>query len=133
MAKWLLSTSEAKGRVHVNYYIKHNSSIVIFGARQQIFGKVMFSVVSVSQSFCSRAFSPAPPPHPSPDMGTHCAGTPPPSHLWTWNLTVQGPPPPLRVTSGGHHWRPVQSCSLQDTPIIADILWLLEHVEASWW
>ena len=25
------------------------------------------------------------------------------------------PPPPL-VTSGGHHWRPVQTCSLEDSP-----------------
>ena len=25
-------------------------------------------------------------------------------------------PPPLVVISRGHHWRPVQTCSFQDTP-----------------
>ena len=30
----------------------------------------------------------------------------------TWDLTVQAPSP--LVTSGGHQWKPVQTCSLQD-------------------
>ena len=34
------------------------------------------------------------------------------------------------MTSGGHHWRPVQIYSLQDTPppTGADNWWLLKHV-----
>ena len=26
------------------------------------------------------------------------------------------PPQPLLLTSGGHHWKPVQTCSLEDLP-----------------
>ena len=33
----------------------------------------------------------------------------------TWDLTVQAPSP--LVTSGGHQWKPVQTCSLQDPPV----------------
>ena len=35
--------------------------------------------------------------------------------------------------SGDHHWRPVQNCSLQDSPIAtgADIWGLLKHVRSS--
>ena len=38
---------------------------------------------------------------------------------------TSGPPSPLFVTSGGHHWRPVKTCSLQDPlPLTsADIYW----------
>ena len=38
---------------------------------------------------------------------------------------------PLLVTSGGHHWRPVQTCSLEFTvrmPHCTDIWWSLKHV-----
>ena len=35
----------------------------------------------------------------------------------------------MLVTSGGHHWRPVQTCSLYDpTCTGADIWWLLTRV-----
>ena len=30
-------------------------------------------------------------------------------------------PGPLLMTSGGHHWRPVQTCSLEDPPTGTDI------------
>ena len=44
-------------------------------------------------------------------------------------LTLQGPQPhSLLVTSGGHHLRPVQTCSLQDPVTGADIWWPLKHV-----
>ena len=107
--------------------------------------KVMFSVVSVCSGvgeinhypWCigphctgplqhgtrSTALRPIPPqifdltvhPFPSPPW--------PPSRYRT---TVQGP---LLVTSDDHHWRPVQTCSLQDTPQTdADIWWLLTHI-----
>ena len=39
---------------------------------------------------------------------------PQPYPLQTWDLTVQGPL--LPVTSGGHHWKPVQICSPHDPP-----------------
>ena len=38
------------------------------------------------------------------------------------DLTVQPPPTPdmgptaLLLTSGGHHWKPLQTCSLEDQP-----------------
>ena len=65
-----------------------------------------------------------------PNMGTHWTGkphTPPPPHThtsWTWDLTVLGTPL-LLLTSGRHHLRPVQTCSLQDRR--ADIWWVLKH------
>ena len=40
---------------------------------------------------------------PTPDMGPTL---PPPQHQ-TWDLC------PLLLTSGGHHWKPVQTCSLE--------------------
>ena len=46
----------------------------------------------------------------------------------------QGPQPahlPLLVTSGGHHWRPVQFYSLQDSPHGAEIWWLLQQVQSA--
>ena len=58
--------------------------------------KVMFSVVSV---------------HHSVYRGVPC------------DLNVQGPP--MLVTSGSHHWKPVQMCLLNDPPpTTADIWWL---------
>ena len=42
----------------------------------------------------------APSPNPTPLDITH--GTPPPGPGW------------LLVTSGGHHWTPVQTCSFKD-------------------
>ena len=61
------------------------------------------------------------------------------------DLTVQGtswapfqtwePPPTLLATSGGPHWIPVQTCSLQDRPQSADIWRLLKAcmVSTSYW
>ena len=56
-------------------------------------------------------------PAPPPDTGPFCIGTPDPGPLQTWDLTVQGHFP-LLVTSRGHLWRPVQTCSLQDPPVL---------------
>ena len=60
---------------------------------------------------------------------------------WTWHLTVEGTPlwtwtslyrDRLLVTSGGHHWRSVQTYSFQDpTCSGADIWWLLMYVQLS--
>ena len=41
--------------------------------------------------------------------------TPPPSQPHSRHQTW-GPPLPQLLTSAGHHWRPVQSCSLEDLP-----------------
>ena len=58
-------------------------------------GKVMFSVVSVRQSFCPGA-SQCDHYHDALDL----TASPPPGHQ-TWDL------PPLALTSGGHYWTPV--------------------------
>ena len=49
------------------------------------------------------------------DMGPHAPSTHP--HPQTWALRdPQSRPGPLLLTSAGHHWRPVETCSLQDSP-----------------
>ena len=54
-------------------------------------------------------------------------GLPPPNPaLWTSKMAGPGP---LLVTSGGHHWRPVQTCSLEDPPPTStDNWWPPKHV-----
>ena len=53
--------------------------------------------------------------------------------LKTWYLAVQGPPqvpvPPL-VKSRDHHWRPVQTCSLQDPFSTNAYIWWLSLTQA---
>ena len=54
-------------------------------------------------------------------------------YLQTWHLAIPAPAPSPLATSGGHQWRLIQSCSLQDAhplPSSADIRWLLVYV---WW
>ena len=70
--------------------------------------------------------------HPPPDM-EH--GDPHPSHgtLGTPPDMGNGDYPPWLVTSDCHHWRPVQTCSLDLTvqaplPHVTDIWWPLKHV-----
>ena len=62
-----------------------------------------------------------------------------------FDLTVQGPPGPgptpprhgiwdtLLVTSGDHHWRPVQACSLLDISTGTDIWWPPKQVRLVRW
>ena len=61
--------------------------------------------------FIVQAPSPLPQQASSLDMGPHC--------------TAGHPLAPLLflVTTGGHYWILVQTCSLQDTPIGGDILY----------
>ena len=41
--------------------------------------------------------------------------------LWTWDLTVQAPPPVL--TSVGLDWKPIQTCSLENEhPLLFTVL-----------
>ena len=55
---------------------------------------------------------PAPAPHPLP---IHQTWDPPsPSTL---DIRYGPPPRPPLVTFGGHHWKPVQTCSLEDPPL----------------
>ena len=75
-----------------------------------------------------------PQPHPTPTL-TPRHGTllyrnsQPLPPLPTWDLTIWNPP--LLVTSGSHHWRPVQTFSLQDPhPTGSDIWWLLKQVRS---
>ena len=59
-------------------------------------------------------------------IGPHCTGTPqalshPLRHgtsgtTQSYRVDIEHQPYPLLVTYGGHHWRPVQNCSLQDPP-----------------
>ena len=61
--------------------------------------------------------------YPTQDIGLVI---PNPSLSWTWNpghpptctwdLGYPPQPPATDMTSGGHHWRPVQVCSLEDIP-----------------
>ena len=125
----------------------HSVLYPIFTARQRSWGKVMFSVVSVQRGgFPCGYYSWCIGPHctDSLDMRPHWMGTPDPSPSTsrTWDLTGQGPPalarpqtrdlnehgspssPPL-VTSSGHHGRPVQTCSLLDTPPTSAYCWWL--------
>ena len=80
----------------------------VFTARKRSCGKVMFSQLSVILfERCALG-------HGYPPITRH--GTF--SHYW--HLVVitgdMGPTPSLLLTSGGHHWRPVQTCSLEDLP-----------------
>ena len=94
--------------------------------------KVMFSVVSVCLSFCPQVGvpcghyiiiiiyhpltslhrNPPPPPHtpPSPEPSPIPPADITCPNLFNFNLNVQGSP---LVTSCGHNWRHVQTCSLQ--------------------
>ena len=55
------------------------------------------------------------PPGPGTLDITH--GTPPPAPVRIWTPDTELPNP-LLVKSGGHHWRPVQTCSLEDPPVL---------------
>ena len=63
------------------------------------------------------------PPNSSPDsplwtsdMGPLAPDPWTPQPPWTSDMLQQPWPCPLLVTSGGHHWRPVQTCLLEDQP-----------------
>ena len=80
-------------------------------ARKRSCGKVMFSHVSVCHSVQGDPMWPLP-------MMYWDMGTPPPAPRYqTWVvITGNMGPTSLLLTSGGHHWRPVQTCSLEDQP-----------------
>ena len=82
---------------------------VIVTAHQQSFGKVMFSQVSVWHSLGGEGG-----PHVTITHGTLYLAVQAPHPPQAWNLNVQGLPSPSLLTSGGHHWRRVQTCSLQN-------------------
>ena len=80
----------------------------------------MFSVVSVYPQGVPYDWQPHPlltwASHyvdPPPDMVPHCTGTP--RHETSLYRT------PMLVTSGGHQWRPVQTCFTSRTASGADI------------
>ena len=94
------------------------SASLFITARKRSCGKVMFSVVSVCH-FVRRGS------HVS--ITNHHTGTP---YLCTRNAPSQSSPhPALLMASGGQHWKPVETCSLEDHPPTGtDIWWLLKHV-----
>ena len=73
---------------------------------------------------------------PPADMASHCTRTtlalaliPLPPDIEP--RCTRTPSPSLLVISGGHHWRPVQSCLVQNPcPTGAYIWWLLKHVQS---
>ena len=74
-------------------------------------GKVMYSYVSVSQSVCPQGDSHVTITQDAMDLTVHGPHTSDMEPPWPWPW-----PCPLLVTSGGHHWRPVQTFSLEDPP-----------------
>ena len=102
-----MGRSSSRNPMHLIRRIDH------FTAQRWSCGKVMFSVMCVcprgnlhvtiahdALDLTSLYTRPTPSPLP-PNMGPHC--TEPPAH-------------PRLVTSDGHYWRPVQTCSLEDHP-----------------
>ena len=104
------------------YVVKHKrlGGYQIITSRQRSCGKVMLSLMSVCLSVHRRQgphvaitydvldiIVQLPPPIPwASDLG-------PPK---TSDLDPPSPSPLLLVTSSGHHWRPVQTCSFGNTP-----------------
>ena len=96
----------------------HNNSIMSysFAAHQRSCRKVMFSVMSVHQSvilttegashvtITHDALDLTIQRHPQHGVSLH-------RDPWAWNLIIE-------VTSGGHHWRHVQTCSFEDPPVL---------------
>ena len=88
-------------------YFRNRGMHHIITARQWSCGKVMVSYMSVHQSVFPQGDYPW-------CIGTHCTDPCPSPALY---MGPQGPSLPLLlVTSGSHHWRPVQTCSLQYSP-----------------
>ena len=80
----------------------------IFTARQRNCRKVIFSQVSLCLSTRE-----SPCDHYPGCTGPHCTGPNPwTSDMGPWTSDMV---PTLLVRSGGHHWRPVQTCSLEET------------------
>ena len=61
-----------------------------------------------------------------------CLDSPPPPSSWTIDLIGQEPTPasPVIVTSGGHHWKLVQTCSLSGPTSPQG--WHLVAIESYW-
>ena len=95
--------------------------LFLITARQRSCRKVMFSVVCVSsQRVFHVTFS-----HDILDLTIkspqpHSPRPQPPLYRDTPNLSPSHP----AVASGGHDWRLVLTCSLEDPPTSADIWWL---------
>ena len=94
---------------------------------QQSCGKVMYSVMSVCQSFCPPGLGEVPCGHYPWHIGPHYKGTP-----WTCDLTVKGlpgpwpQPPPLGAKTGDQF----KLVHLRIPPTSADIWWLLhKHLQ----
>ena len=97
----------------VSIICSHNNFIT---SRQQNWGKVMFSQVSVCHSVWGS-------PHVTITLDAldltvqvPLALFPSPSDIWPGTPWPHPKPCPLWVTTGCHHWRPVQTCSFEDLP-----------------
>ena len=88
-----------------------------------VFSRVGLSVGLPSGHY-ARCIGPHCTAHPFPDMERHSTRTPgllPSMILAPLDMGPQSIGTVLLVTSGGHHWRPVQNCLFQD-PTPAPIL-----------
>ena len=129
------------------------SPIRLHYRRQRSCCKIIFSVVVVCQSFCPQEGAPYD--HYRLCLGPHCrdptTGSGPlvPVLLQTWDRGTPPNPDPLLVTSGGQHWRPVQTGSLDltvqplsprvltsgshPTGMLSCCIWGCSLKGASWW
>ena len=89
----------------IKYWTNLTACSCVFATRLRSSGKVTFSVVCVCLSRVGeRRGSHVPLPH--------STGRDPHSHAPRHETFLYRDPCPLLVTSGGHHWGPVQACSL---------------------
>ena len=105
------------------------NSLLFITAHQRegnVFIQVCLSTGGSNMTIIQDALDP-PSPVPSTRYGTFLdRDTPASRHGPHWTGT------PLLVTYGGHHWRPVQTCSLQDcSPTSAFIWWPLKYVRSA--
>ena len=118
LLQYIYVKSIGDGLVEVSERVKIKIlDLLFFTTRQRSCWELMFSQMSVCHSVQGGSHvtnthdSLDLTVHPATDMGPHSTGTSP------------------AVTSGGHHWGPVQTCSLQNLPPTStDIWWLLKHV-----
>ena len=110
-----------------------NRSKFLITVHQRSCGKVMFLQVCVSVCLSTLDLTVQVPPAAIPLDIRHSkppVPSPPPPDI------RHGTPPALAllllVTSGGHHWRTVQTCSFEDHPVGTDIWWL-KHIRVSKW
>ena len=94
-------------KITEKWQLFRNRAHFIFTVLNEVAGRWFFhSCLSVEVSPCDH--------YPS-CIGPHCTPHPPSPQPWpprhqTWDTLLK--------TSGGHHWRPIQTCSFEDPPLV---------------